>query len=114
MSRRIDDGLAGAWIPDPAQPDAERWASMEISPAGWLRFIILDGGTIRHLEHDYSVPDHGTLEVREDDGTLTRQVYRLEEPGPVLILDGRRFIRAIDPTDRPWPAIPAPEPLAGA
>jgi len=104
MSRRIDDRLAGGWIPDPGQPEAERWASMEISPAGWLCFIVLHGGGIRRLEHDYTVPDDGTLEVREDDGTVTRQVYRLEEPGPVLVLDGRRFVRAIDPTVRPWPA----------
>ncbi len=116
MSRRIDDRLAGAWIPDPDQPDADRWASMEISPAGWLRFIVLDGGDIQRLEHDYSVPDDGTLEVREDDGTVTRQAYQLEEPGPVLVLHGRRFVRAIDPTARPWPATAAvdsvPEPGA--
>ena len=103
MSRRIDDRLAGGWIPDPDQPDAERWASMEISPAGWLRFIVLDGGEIQRFEHDYSVPQDGTLEVREEDGKVTRQAYRLEEPGPVLVLDGRRFVRAIDPTARPWP-----------
>ncbi len=109
MTRRIDDRLAGAWIPDPAQADAERWASMEISPAGWLRFIVLDGGEIQRLEHDYRVPEDGTLEVREDDGTMTLQAYRLEEPGPVLVLDGRRFVRATDPTARPWPASTAGE-----
>ena len=58
-----------------------------------------------------AVPDDGTLEVREDDGTVTRQTYRLEEPGPVLVLDGRRFVRAIDPTARPWPATAAAEPV---
>jgi hypothetical protein len=104
VTRRIDDRLPGAWIPDPAQPDAERWASMEISPAGWLRFIVHDDGKIQRLEHDYVAPQVGTLEVRENDGTTTRQTYRLEEPGPVLILDGRRFLRAVDPADRPWPA----------
>ena len=108
MSRHIDDRLAGAWIPDPEEADAERWASMEISPAGWLRFVVLDEGRVQRLEHDYRVPQEGVLEVREDDGTLTRQAYRLEEPGPVLILDGRRFVRAVDPTARPWPAQASP------
>lgn len=81
---------------------------MEISPAGWLRFIVHDRGEIRHLEHDYVVPHDGTLEIREDDGTTTRQTYRLEEPGPVLTVDGRRFVRAVDPAARPWPATTEP------
>jgi hypothetical protein len=112
VTRRIDDRLSGAWIPDPAQADAERWASMEISPAGWMRFIVHDRGGIQRLEHDYVVPQDGTLEVREEDGTATRQAYQLEEPGPVLILEGRRFVRAIDPADRPWPELT--EPPAGS
>ena len=76
MTRRIDERLSGGWIPDPTQADAERWASMEISPAGWLRFLVRDGDGIRHVEHEYAVPEDGTLEVREDSGKLTRQHKR--------------------------------------
>jgi len=102
MTRRIDERLCGSWIPDPAQPQAERWASLEISPAGWLRFLVRTPAGPRSLEHEYRVPSSGRLRILEADGHWTEQPYAIEA-GPRLVLGARRYVAAADPTDRPWP-----------
>jgi hypothetical protein len=103
MTRLVDERLFGSWIPDPGQADSERWASMEISPAGWFRFVVREGPGLRTVEHEYRVPSAGNLRIEETDGTWTEQRYTVDD-GPVLVMGGRRFVPALDPAARPWPA----------
>jgi hypothetical protein len=103
MTRQVDERLCGIWIPDPSQAQAERWASIEISPAGWLRFIVRSLSGPGLVEHEYRVPSPGRLSVLEADGRWTHQRYSVED-GPILILGARRYVTAADANDRPWPA----------
>jgi len=104
---QVDDRLLGSWVPQVGEADGEDAPSWVFEEAyAWRRTRQLDGPRMDPMA--YRVVGAGRLLMRSRDqltgrfaGALTPWTYRFDSES--LVLGNRRYTRADDADDRPWP-----------